>query len=273
MPLTIRDLIARKNGGPPITMLTAYDYPTAMALDECGIDALLVGDSVGTNVLGYENERLVTVDDMVHHTRAVRRGTRNAFVLVDFPYASYETPQQAVETALRLRDAGADGVKIEGRIPDIIPAIRNLAIPVCNHFGLMPQSQSAASVQGKTFSAARALFEQCLESEAAGAEMLLLEMIPRQLARIVTNRVAIPTIGIGAGPYTTGQVLVISDILGITTKAMRHSARYAEFGNDIRTAVAKYRDAVQRQTFPGPSNSTSMKSSELSLLKEWLAGA
>jgi len=271
MSLTIHDLVARKESGPPITMLTAYDHPTAVALDECGIDVLLVGDSVGTNVLGYKSEQEVTVDDMVHHARAVRRGTQNAFVLVDLPYASYKTPEQAVQTAIRLRDAGADGVKLEGSFPETIQAIRNLGIPVCNHLGLMPQTQTAASVQGKTFSAAKELVEQCVESEAAGSQMLVLELVPRQLAKIVTDRVGIPTIGIGAGAATTGQVLVINDLLGITSRAIRHTARYAEFGKEIRSAVARYRTVVQNGEFPEASNSSSMPSAELALLQEWLS--
>jgi len=252
-------------------MLTAYDYPTALALDESGIDVVLVGDSVGTNVLGYESEQQVTVDDMVHHTKAVRRGVRNAFVLTDLPYASYETPEQAVKTSRRLRDAGADGVKVEGPIPDIIRAIKQLDIPVCNHLGMMPQTQHNAAVQGKTFLAAKALVEQCGESEAAGSDMFVLELIPRQLAQIVTEKVNIPTIGIGAGPYATGQVLVVNDIVGITRKAMRHTARYAEFAADLRAAATEYKEAVQQGSFPGPSNSTSMDAHELSLLQEWLA--
>jgi len=270
MSITIHDLAARKISGPPITMLTAYDYPTALALDESGIDVLLVGDSVGTNVLGYESEQQVTVEDMVHHTKAVRRGVRNAFVLSDLPYASYETPGQAIKTAQRLREAGADGVKVEGAIPDVIRAIKQLGIPICNHLGMMPQTLANAAVQGKTFLAAKVLVEQCLESEAAGSDMFVLELIPRQLAKIVTEQVNIPTIGIGAGPYATGQVLVINDIVGITRKAVRHTARYAEFAADLRAAAAKYKEVVQHGNFPKPSNSVSMDAHELALLQEWL---
>jgi 3-methyl-2-oxobutanoate hydroxymethyltransferase len=271
MSIKISDLIPRKKGGRPITMLTAYDYPTAKALDEGGIDVILVGDSVGTNVLGYQSEQQVTVDDMVHHAGAVRRGVKNAFVLVDLPYASYETPDQAVRTALRLRTAGADGVKVEGHIPETIKALKDEGVAICNHLGLQPQTQTSVSIQGKTFTAARLLVEQCVASEAAGSDMLVLELLPRQLAKIITGQVGIPTIGIGAGQFTDGQVLVINDIVGITPKAMRHTARYAEFGLELRESIVKYRTAVNDGSFPGPANSVSMDTHELDLLESWLS--
>lgn len=271
MSITIKELAGRKLSGPPIAMLTAYDYPTARTLDKAGIDILLVGDSVGTNILGYDSERSVTVADMEHHTRAVRRGTDHAFILVDMPYMSYDTVDMALETAKRLQDAGADGVKLEGLKPEIVEAITEWGLPVCGHLGLMPQTQTSRHVQGKTYLEARKLIEDCDSVEQAGAALLLLELVPREVAAAITQRISIPTIGIGSGPETTGQVLVVNDIVGITDRLIRHSARYAAFAEEMKKAALQYLGALRDRTFPTDLNSVSMNPEELQMLQEWLA--
>ena len=220
----------KKRSGVPITMLTAYDYPTALAQDAAGLDVILVGDSVGTNVLGYQSEREVTLADIVHHTKAVRRGTRRAYVLSDLPFATYDTPDQALASARELVASGADGVKLEGALPDIVAPLVEAGIEVCGHLGLQPQTQTEKRVQGRTAEAARRLLAESLTVEQAGATMLVLELVPEEVAAAITRRLAIPTIGIGAGRHVDGQVLVVPDVLGITEREFRHNRRYGEGG-------------------------------------------
>jgi 3-methyl-2-oxobutanoate hydroxymethyltransferase len=246
-----------------ITCLTAYDYPTARLLDEAGVDVLLVGDSLAMVVLGYESTLPVTLEEMLHHTRAVRRGTRHALLVADMPYGSYhDDPMQAVRNAVRfVKEAGAEAVKIEGgeRRMDLIQRLVEAEIPVMGHIGLTPQSFNALGgfhVQGKTEEAGEQLLRDALAVEAAGAFAIVLESIPRDLAAKVTAKLRIPTIGIGAGPDCDGQILVINDLLGLSfghhPKFVR---RYADVGELVSRAAAEYCRDVQQGSFPADNES------------------
>jgi 3-methyl-2-oxobutanoate hydroxymethyltransferase len=246
-----------------ITCLTAYDYPTARLLDEAGVDVLLVGDSLGMVVLGYESTLPVTLDEMLHHTRAVRRGTRRALLVADMPYGSYHgEPMEAVRHAIRfVKEAGAEAVKIEGgeRRMDSIRRLVEAEIPVMGHIGLTPQSLNAFGgfrVQGKTEEAAEQVLRDARAVEAAGAFAIVLESIPRELAAQITAELRIPTIGIGAGPDCDGQILVIHDLLGMSFGHRPKFARqYAEAGEIISRAAAEYCRDVQHGTFPSDDES------------------
>jgi 3-methyl-2-oxobutanoate hydroxymethyltransferase len=249
-----------------ITCLTAYDYPTARLLDEAGVDVLLVGDSLGMAVLGYESTLPVTLEEMLHHTRAVRRGTRRALLVSDMPYGSYhDDPMAAVRNAVRfVKEAGAEAVKIEGgeRRMELISRLVEAEIPVMGHIGLTPQSVNAFGgfrVQGKTEEAGEQVLRDARAVEAAGAFSIVLESIPRELAARITAELRIPTIGIGAGPDCDGQVLVIHDLLGLsfghTPKFVR---RYADVGEMISRAAAEYCRDVQQGRFPSDAESYHM---------------
>jgi len=259
-----------------ITMLTCYDYPTAVLQDEAGIDIIFVGDSVGTNVLGYASEREVTMADMVHHLRAVRRGVQRAYLLCDLPYNVYATPADALRNAQTLLDHGADGVKLEGgrEQVNIVRTLVDHGIDVCGHIGYTPQTLSAigkkAKVQGRTFERAAALIEDALALEAAGLDMIVLELVPDQLSRLITQRLHIPTIGIGAGAGCDGQVLVINDVLGITPFQTRLSKHYQHYHETTAQAIANYKHEVEAQQFPAPENAWSMDEAELERVQQWL---
>lgn len=242
----------------PITMVTAYDYPTARLLDEAEVEVVLVGDSVGMVVHGFASTLPVTMDMMVLHTQAVRRGLNRALLVADMPFMSYQTsPDDALRNAGRfLQAAGADAVKLEGG-QSIAPTIQRLVaagIAVVGHIGLTPQSISAFGgfkVQGKTIDTARQILEDARAVEAAGACCMVIEGVPAQLATEVTRRAKIPTIGIGAGAGCDGQVLVIHDILGLYSEyAPKFVKRYANLGDAIRDAVIAYRDEVRGRQFP-----------------------
>ena len=247
----VPQLRAMKTRGEKIAMLTAYDYPTARLLDEAGVDVLLVGDSVGMVVLGYPDTTLVTMDEMVHHTRAVARGATRALILADLPYRSYETPEAALTNARRLIDAGAHGVKLEGgaaRVPQL-RALVAAGIPAMAHIGMMPQNvriEGGYRIKGKTPEQADALLADAAAVAAAGAFGILIELVVPEVARRITGSVAIPTIGIGAGAGCDGQVLVLHDLIGLfpwfTPKFATPRARVAE---EIRAAVASYLAATK----------------------------
>ena len=268
--ITVPSILERKSGvssqnssPAKITCLTAYDYPTARLLDEAGVDVLLVGDSLGMEVLGYESTLPVTMEEMLQCTRAVRRGTRRALLVADMPYGSYhDDPEEAVRNAVRfVKEAGAEAVKIEGgeRRLDLISRIVDAEIPVMGHIGLTPQSVNAFGgfrVQGKTAEAGEQLLRDARAVEAAGAFSIVLESIPRELAARITAEVRIPTIGIGAGPDCDGQVLVIHDLVGLSfghkPKFARH---YANVGEIISRAAAEYCRDVQQGIFPSDEES------------------
>lgn len=262
--LTVTDVARMYADGEQIAMLTAYDYPTARLLDEAGVPLILVGDSVGQVILGYESTVRVTMAEMLHHTKAVVRGTERALVVADMPFLSYATPDDAVANAgAFLREAGAQAVKIEGgvRSARTIETLVKAGIPVMGHIGLTPQAINAIGrvrVQGKTREAARALLGDARAVQEAGAFSIVLELVPEQLASAITERLRIPTIGIGAGPGCSGQVQVITDLLGFSDYSPKHARRYADLRATILAAVGAYTADVAAGAFPGPEQTVRM---------------
>jgi 3-methyl-2-oxobutanoate hydroxymethyltransferase len=246
-----------------ITCLTAYDYPTARLLDEAGVDVLLVGDSLGMVALGYESTLPVTMEDMLHHTRAVRRGTRRALLVADMPYGSFHADTaESVRNAMRfVKEAGAEAVKVEGgeRRLELIVRLTEAEIPVMGHVGLTPQSLNALGgfkVQGKTADAAEQLLRDARAVESAGAFAVVLEAVPRELAAHITRELRIPTIGIGAGPDCDGQILVIHDLVGLTfARTPKFARQYANLGEMIAKAAREYCEDVRGGTFPSDAES------------------
>jgi len=268
--VTVPELLQRKSQAAgflskadKITCLTAYDYPTARLLDEAGLDVILVGDSLGMVVLGHESTLPVTLEDMLHHTRAVRRGTRRALVVADMPFGSYHTDtSESLRNAVRfVKEAGAEAVKVEGgeRRLELIARLTEAEIPVMGHVGLTPQSLNALGgyrVQGKTPDAAKQLIRDARAVEASGAFAVVLEAVPRELAAQITRELRIPTIGIGAGPDCDGQILVLHDILGLTFNPLPKFARqYANVKQIISGAAREYCNDVCRGSFPSDAES------------------
>ena len=259
-PRILHDL---KTQGRHIACLTAYDYPTARLADESGMDLLLVGDSLAEVVLGYDSTLPVTADEMLHHLRAVRRGTRRALLVVDLPYGSYHaTDDLAVSTAIRfLKEGGAEAVKLEGgrKRTALIRRLTDAEVPVMGHIGLTPQSvrvMGGYRVQGNSIDTARELLEDALALEDAGAFALVLEGMPRELAATITRRLRIPTIGIGAGPDCDGQILVIHDLLSLTFSPPAKFVRaYANLGDAMRDAISRFRQDVVESRYPGDRES------------------
>ncbi len=251
---TIEYLHARKARGQKISSLTCYDYPTALLEERAGIDIALVGDSLGTNVLGYSSEREVTMDDIVHHLKAVKRGISTAYLLADLPFRSYETTTQALTNATRLVQAGADGVKLEGSRVEIVRYLHSHGLQVWGHLGLNPQLHEKMALQAKTADAALQLVRDAADLEQAGICGLILEMIPEVVGRVVTERVHVPTIGIGAGRYTDGQVLIAQDLLGVNSFDLRHVTRYDDLATRIVAAFRRYAEDVEAANFPGAGN-------------------
>ena len=273
MKLTSIDLINKKKSGEKITMLTSYDFPTAQLADAAGIDVLLIGDSVGTNVLGYPDITCVTMNDMIHHIQAVARGTSHAWILADLPYGSCATPKDAVDNAARLVVAGANGVKIEtndSAAVEALSAIAKNAIPVCGHIGYLPQTHSKASAQGKELEQAKQLIAAAQTIEQAGACMIVLELIPVQLSNEISKLLTIPTIGIGAGPFCDGQVQVIHDITGMSPRVFRHVKAYGCARDNFSRAITEYGNDVREQKFPTPANAPLMDNDVYTSLQEWL---
>jgi 3-methyl-2-oxobutanoate hydroxymethyltransferase len=262
--LTVVDIAKLYADGARIAMLTAYDYPTAQILDAAGIPLLLVGDSVGQVMLGYESTVRVTMAEMVHHTKAVVRGSARALIVADMPFLSYATPDEAVENAgVFLREAGAQAVKIEGgvRSARIIETLVRAGIPVMGHIGLTPQSINTigrVKVQGKNRDQARGLIADAFAVQDAGAFSMVLELVPEQLAAAITERLGIPTIGIGAGPGCSGQVQVITDLIGLGDFVPRHARPYAHVREAILEAASAYAEDVAAGTFPGPEETVRM---------------
>lgn len=259
-----------KRRGEPIAMLTCYDFPTAILQDASNVDVILVGDSVGINVLGYESPQQVTMEDMLHHTRAVRRGVRNAILLADLPYLSYETDDQAVVNARLLADSGADMVKLEGadEVAGRICAITADGIPVVGHVGHMPQTwKGNRHVYGDRADEAARVLTGALALEAAGASAVVLECVPEQVAGVVSRALSIPTIGIGSGRRCDGQVLVAPDLLGLNDFSFRYSKRYAELGGIIREAFATYVEDVKEKRYPAEEHRYRIRNEELRKFK------
>lgn len=264
MRTTIQDIHALKRQGARIPMLTAYDYTTSQMIDAAGIPLILVGDSLGMVVLGYDSTVPVTIDDMLHHVKAVVRGAKQALVIGDLPFLSYTSPELALHNAGRLlQEAGCQAVKLEGgaAVAPTVERLTQAGIPVMGHLGFTPQSVNTLGmrVQAKTADAARQLVADALLLEQAGAFAVVLELIPAPLAQAVTERLRIPTIGIGAGAGCDGQVQVIHDMLGLYTDMVpRHAKRYRQLADEIRAAASEYAEEVRAGTFPTASHSSKM---------------
>ena len=268
--VTIADLFHKKDKGQKITMMTAYDYPTARLVDEAGIDTVLVGDSLGMVVLGYDSTVPVTMDEMIHHCKAVTRGTKGAFVIGDMPFMSYQVNvEKAIDNAGRfLKESGCDCVKLEGgsEMAEVVRCIVKAGIPVCAHIGLTPQTATMLSgfkVQGKDAEGARILMESAKELEEAGAIMIVMECIPDLLAAKITQELKMPTIGIGAGKECDGQVLVYHDLVGLFDRfTPKFVKRYIDLSSEIKDALVQFKTDVEKGTFPGPEHTFVMKEEE-----------
>lgn len=262
MSVTINDLRAYKAAGRRFAMLTAYDYTTAQIVDAAGVPVILVGDSLGNTMLGYPSTVHVSMDEMIHHTKAVRRGVENALVVGDMPFMSYQVSlEEATRNAGRfIQEAGANAVKLEGAGMSVELTARLTAagIPVMAHLGLTPQSVNQLGgykVQGRSDEAADRILTDALALEAAGAFSLVLEAVPTELGRRVTQELAIPTIGIGAGPHTDAQVLVIQDMLGLSgARVPKFVKRFADLRAQMTSAVTEYIAEVESGAFPGPEH-------------------
>lgn len=267
---TIQNLRQKKERGEPITMLTGYDYPTALALDRAGIDAILVGDSLGMVVLGYENTLSVTIDEMLHHCRAVARGARSALLIGDMPFMSYQvSAEEAVRNAGRfLKEGGMDAVKLEGGSDraNSVRAIIRAGIPVMGHLGLTPQSVQMLGgfhPQGRTTETAKLMLEDALALEEAGCFSLVLESIPTRLAELISKRISIPTIGIGAGPGCDGQVLVVHDMLGFFDRfTPKFVKKYADLQGEMGRVFGEFISDVTERRFPMQEHSVDMPDEE-----------
>ncbi|MBL7202317.1 MAG: 3-methyl-2-oxobutanoate hydroxymethyltransferase [Anaerolineae bacterium] len=276
--VTLRTLFAKKEQGVPITMLTCYDYPTAYFMEQAGIDILLVGDSLGMTILGYDSTLPVTMDIMVPHAQAVRRGSPSALLIGDMPYMTY---QPSIETAIRnagrfMAEAGCDAIKLEGgvEIADRVEAIAKVGIPVMGHLGLTPQSVSALGgfrVQGRGAEQAKKIVDDAKALEDAGAFSILLEMVPARVCKLITERAGVPIISLGSGPDADGQLLIFHDMFGLYPKFTPRMARvYGDAGKVILDGIAQYAEDVTTRDFPQRENWFTMKDDAFEELKRLL---
>ncbi len=273
MRITINNIKEMKLKKERIVMLTAYDYSTAKLVDEAGVPLILVGDSLGMVILGYDSTIPVTMEDMLHHTKAVTRGVKQALVIGDMPFMTYHTnSSDALRNAARfIQEAGAQAIKLEGGevIAETVKRIVDCGIPVMGHLGLTPQfihQLGGYKLQGKTPEAAKRLLDDACALEQAGAFAIVLELVPAQLSKLITQNINVPTIGIGAGPDCDGQVQVVSDVLGLFTDFVpKHAKQYAKLADNIKAAIANYAAEVKAGSFPTPSHSSSI---DESLLKD-----
>jgi 3-methyl-2-oxobutanoate hydroxymethyltransferase len=265
--VTLAELQQKKESRRKITMMTAYDYPSARLVDEAGIDTLLVGDSLGMVVLGYDSTVPVTMDEMIHHCKAVCRGVKSGFIIGDMPFLSYQVSvAEAIENAGRfVKEARCDAVKLEGgsEMAPVVRAIVRAGIPVCGHIGLTPQTATMLSgfrVQGKDAESASKLVAASKDFEEAGAFMLVMECIPDLLGATITRELKIPTIGIGAGKDCDGQVLVYHDLVGLFERfTPKFAKQYVKLSPLIREALTQFKKEVEEGTFPGPEHTFAMK--------------
>ena len=273
--ITPVEIQSMKNEGKRITMLTAYDYPMALLEDRAGIDIILVGDSLGMTVLGYENTLPVTMDEMIHHTKAVTRGAKYALIIGDMPFMSYNTSERdAILNAGRfLKEGGADAVKLEGGagVKEVVKAVMRAGIPVMGHIGLTPQTISMLGgfkVQGRDAQSAQKIIDDALLLEEAGAFSVLLEAIPAPIAKKITERLKIPTIGIGAGVHCDGQVLVVHDLLGLFDRfTPKFAKRYVNLSELMLKAFETYKEEVLKGEFPTDQHSFHIDEKELSKIQ------
>jgi 3-methyl-2-oxobutanoate hydroxymethyltransferase len=274
--VTRPDFQEKKRAGKKMTMLTAYDYPTARLVDDAGIDSILVGDSLGMVVLGYDSTVPVTMDEMIHHAKAVRRGTKYAFLIGDMPFMSYQiSKEEAVRNAGRfMKEAGCDAVKLEGgdEVMDATIAIVDAGIPVLGHLGLTPQTASKLGgfkVQGKDAAAAKKILDQALRLEKAGCFALVLECVPDKVAKLITEKLTIPTISCGAGRYCDAQVLVTNDMIGIFDRfCPKFVKQYIKLAPSMLDAFKKYKDEVEKGLFPDEAHSFTIKEEEIKKLRK-----
>ncbi len=272
--VTISHIKAMKRRGEPITMITAYDYPSARLVEDAEVPMILVGDTLGMVVLGYDTTLPVTMDDMLHHVKAVVRGTEKTLVVADMPFMSYQSgPEEALRNAGRfMQEGGAQAVKLEGgvTVAETVRKIVDAGIPVMGHVGLTPQSVHQVGgwkVQGKGPRDAVRVMNDALALEQAGAFSVVLELVPTPLATLISKRLRVPTIGIGAGPGCDGQVQVFHDLLGLYGDFVpKHTRQYAQVGNVIRSAIAQYRADVEAGRFPTEEQSFGMDESALAEL-------
>jgi len=277
--VTTATLAEKKSSREPITCLTAYDYATARLVDEAGIDLILVGDSLAQVVLGYDNTLPVTMEEMLHHTRAVRRAVKRAFLVADMPYASYHVGvKETLRNATKfVKYGGAEAVKIEGGLKriDVVHALVDAEIPVMGHIGLTPQSVNAMGgykVQGKSLNAIENLMRDAVALDNAGVCCMVLEGIPREVAAMITAEVSVPTIGIGAGPECDGQVLVINDLIGMTfTSPAKFVRSYADIGSVIGDAIATYKRDVIAGNYPSDAESYHLPKDTAAALNDVMA--
>lgn len=276
--VTITELARRVSEGGRITMLTAYDYPVAKLLDDSGVDIILVGDSLGMVVLGYETTTPVTMEEMLHHAKAVRRGVARALVIGDMPFLSFRgTTAEAVKNAARfVQEAGCDGVKVEWKpgIDDVAHAILEAGIPLMGHVGLTPQTaagEGGFGMRGKDASSAARIIAQAISLQEVGCFAMVLECVPDLVAKEITERLTIPTIGIGAGAHCDGQVVVTYDLIGLFERFKpKFVKRYADAAGLIRTAAASYVNDVRAGLFPSAEQTISMAPEEFAKLKQEL---
>ena len=274
--LTTLDLREMKQKNEKITMITAYDYPTAELVDEAGAETILVGDSLGMVVLGYPDTLSVSLDEMIHHGKAVVRGSKRAFVIIDMPFLTYQVnSEEALRNAgITIQKTGGQGVKLEGgvEISEAVRKITQTGIPVVGHLGLTPQSAGQLGgfkVQGRDLKAARKMIDDALVLEEAGAFMLVLECVPWQLAQLITEKLSIPVIGIGAGKYCDGQVLVYHDVMGLYTgKRPKFVKQYANARGEMLQGVNNYMAEVRNVSFPGEEHIFTMPAEALQALKD-----
>ena len=274
MKKTLEFLINKKKNNQKISALTSYDYPTTLLLEKAGIDMIILGDSVGTNILGYKNETEVTLNDMIHHTKAVCRAKKNIFLVVDLPYRTYETAKDAIMNAKKLIDIGADAIKFESINENILKELKKNNINVMCHIGLNPQfhqkdMQQGKIVKGKIFEEAISLLEGAINLEKAGADLIVLEKIPEKISKIITQNIKIPTIGIGAGKYCDGQVLIIHDLLGINERVFKHVPKYINLHEEILKTLKKYKEETEKEIFPGKEHGNIIKEEEYKRVEDW----
>ena len=272
--MTVSKLWKMKEKGEKITMTTAYDYPTALLVDKAGLDMILVGDSVGMVVLGYENPVPVTVDDIIHHTKAVVKGAKTPMIVADMPFMSYHiSPEETKRNAARLiQEGGADAVKLEGgrEVAPMVKALVDVGIPVQAHIGLMPQRASvggAFKVQGKDAKTAKEILDDALELEDAGAFSVVIEFVTAEAAQLITENLKMPTIGIGAGPYCDGQILLSHDLLGFYDSQPPFVKLYADLNKTITDAFKAYRDDVRASKYPAKDHTVYMDKEEKKKLR------
>jgi 3-methyl-2-oxobutanoate hydroxymethyltransferase len=249
--MLFHEKIRQKKGREKIVMLTGYDYPTAKILDEVRIDIILVGDSLGMAVQGHSDTKSVTMQDMIYHTRIVARGAKNTPIIGDMPINSYDTLEDGLNNARLFLDAGAHGVKIEGNRQGVVKTLISEGIPVMGHVGMLPQSADSYKVKGKEPDEARRILQDALELDKSGVFSIVLECVPESLAKKITEQLKAPTIGIGAGKYCDGQVLVINDLLGLDNGFKpKFVKRYADLNSIVRSAVSRFRDEVLAGEYP-----------------------